>query len=123
VLKWKRGEEAVKTLLEEEKIADAVRRIRKVAFSVLDFIEVFRSAYPAEWRRLSARFGRFGEKRRYTVATYLSNRLDLYSRKPGSLIRPFTRYREGKFKDYRRATKEERRRFGSPWIALFRKTE
>jgi len=113
----------VDTLLEEEKIAGTVRRIRKAAFSVLDFIEVFRSAYPSEWRRLSARFGRFGEKRRYTVTTYLSNRLDLYSRKPRSLIRPFTRYREGKFKDYRRATKEERRRFGSPWIAVFRKKE
>jgi len=57
------------------------------------------------------------------VTTYLSNRLDLYSRKPYSLLVTFTRYSEGKFKDYRRTTKEERKYFGSPWIAVFKKKE
>ena len=55
------------------------------------------------------------------MTTYLSNRLDLYSRKPGSLLVPFTRWSKGRFQDYRRTTAEERERFGSPWIAVFRK--
>jgi hypothetical protein len=86
-------------LLEEEKLAETIRRIPERAFTVIDFIDMFRSSYPADWKRLAKRFGQFGEKRRSTVTTYLSNRLDLYSRKPQSLLSPFTRYSEGKFKD------------------------
>jgi len=33
----------------------------------------------------------------------------------------FTRYREGKFKDYRKTTDEERKAFGSPWMAIYSK--
>ena len=106
-------------LLEEEKLAETIRRIPTSSFTVLDFIEVFKGLYPEDWERLVKRFGQLGERRRYTVTTYLSNRLDLYSRKPGSLLLPFTRWSEGRFKDYRRTTAEERKRFGSPWIAVF----
>jgi len=109
------------TLLEENKIATTIKKVPAQAFTVLDFIQVFRELFPEDWRRLVARFGQFGEKRRYTVTTYLSNRLDVYSHKPNSLLVPFTRYREGKFQDYRRVTPEERKYFGSPWIAVFQK--
>lgn len=112
---------ATKTLLEEEKIEKMISKIPQQSFTVLDFIKIFKKLYPADWSRLVGRFGQLGEKRRYTVTTYLSNRLDLYSQKPHSLLRPFTRYSEGKFKDYRRPTKEERKHFGSPWIAVFKK--
>ena len=112
---------AKKTLLEEEKIEETIIRIPQHAFTVLDFIQVFQDLYPADWARLVERFGQFGERRRYTVTTYLSNRIDLYSRKPHSLLLPFTRYSEGKFKDYRRATEAEGEHFGSPWIAVFKK--
>lgn len=110
-----------KPIVEEEKIEETIRRIPKDSFTVLDFIEVFKRTYPKDWKRLIKRFGLFGNKRRYTVTTYLSNRLDVYSQKPYSLLHPFTRYSKGKFKDYKRTTAEERKRFGSAWIAVFRK--
>jgi len=110
-----------KTLLENEKIVETIRNMPQSSFTVLGFIEVFRSSYPREWERLVQRFGQFGEKRRYTVTTYLSNRLDLYSRQPGSLLLPLTPFSQDKLKDYRRTTKEERKHFGSPWIAVYKK--
>ena len=112
-----------KPLLEKEKIAETVRSAPQGSFTILDFMEAFRSLYSEEWRRLVQLYGEFGEKRRYTVTTYLSNRLDLYSREPGSLLRPLTPYSEDRTKDYRRSTEGERKRFGSPWIAVFRKRE
>ncbi|MFQ6065001.1 MAG: hypothetical protein ACE5L6_05945 [Candidatus Bathyarchaeia archaeon] len=111
----------MKTLLEEEKIKQTILRIPESSFTVLDFIEVFQELYGEDWKRLVKRFGQFGEKRKYTVNTYLSNRLDLYSQKPHSLLHPFIRYSKGKFKDYRKPTKEEQKHFGRSWIALFRK--
>jgi len=116
-----RGEITMKTLLKEEKIEETIRRIPQGSFTVLDFIQVFKASYSEDWKRLVERFGQFGEKRRYTVTTYLSNRLDIYSQKPHSLLQPFTRYSEGKFKDYRKTTKEEQKHFGSSWIAVFKK--
>lgn len=83
------------------------------SFTALEFIEVSRSLYPGDWELLVERSGQFGEKRRYTVVTYLGNRLDSYSRKTGSLLLPLTRYSEDKFKDYRRTTEEERKHFGA----------
>jgi hypothetical protein len=80
----------------------------------------FKEKYLVDWTNLVQRFGQFGSKRRYTVTTYLSNRLDVYSQKPGSLLEPFTRYKQAKFKDYRRTTHEEKEVFGSLWIAVFR---
>lgn len=111
------------TLLDLEKIEETVKRIKKTSFTILDFIEVFQVLYPEEWRRLVNRFGKFGEKRRYTVSTYLSNRLDLYSHRQDTLLLPLTHYSEDGFKDRRRTTKEEKKRFGSPWIAVYRKKE
>ena len=110
-----------KTIIEEEKIEETVKNIPKNLFTVLDFIEVFRCIYPEDWKRLVERFGLFGSKRRYTVATYFSNRLDVYSHKPYSILVPFTRYKEGKYEDYRKTTGEERKVFGSPWIATYKK--
>lgn len=112
-----------KPLLEKEKIAETVRSVPQGSFTILDFMEAFRSLYPEDWTRLVQRYGEFGEKRRYTVTTYLSNRLDLYSREPGSLLLPLTPYSEDRTKDYRRSTEGERKRFGSPWIAVLRKRE
>ena len=111
----------MKTLLKEEKIEETIRKIPQSSFTVLDFIQVFKALYSEDWKRLVERFGQFGEKRRYTVTTYLSNRLDFYSQKPHSLLQPLTRYSEGKFKDYRKTTKEERKHFGGSWIAVFKK--
>ena len=112
-----------KTLLEEDKIAATIRQIPSRSFTVLDFSEVLKMLYPADWQRLVARFGQLGEKRRYTVTTYLSNRLDVYSQKSDSLLQPFMRYNAARCKDYRRPAAEERRRFGSLWIAAFKKKE
>jgi hypothetical protein len=111
----------MKTLLGEEKVEGTVRRMPQRAFTVLDFIEAFRTLYPEDWERLRVRFGQFGEGRRYTVATYLSNRLDVYSQKPESLLEPFTRYSQAGFKDYRKATRKEREKFGGAMMAVFRK--
>ncbi len=113
----------MKLLLDEQKISETIKRIQTSSFTVLDFIEVFRSLCPEDWKRLVRRFGRFGEKRRYTVTTYLANRLELYSQKPDSSLKPFTRYSKGEFKDYRKTTNEERKHFGSPWIAVFTKKD
>ena len=110
-----------KTLLEEKKVEQTIGSVTKDSFTVLDFVEIFKEKYPIDWKNLVKRFGQFGSKRRYTVTTYFSNRLDVYSQKPGSLLEPFTRYKQAKFKDYRRTTPEEREVFGSLWIAVFRK--
>ena len=103
-----------KTLLEEWKIEETIKRLQKESFTVLDFIEAFRELYPSDWRRLVERFGFYGEKRRYTVSTYLSNRLDIYSHKPHSLLLPFTRWREGGRRDYRRTSEERGGSSGAP---------
>jgi len=108
-------------IVEEEKIEETIKNIPKDSFTVLDFMEVFGNIYPEDWERLVESFGFFGSKRRYTVATYFSNRLDVYSQKLCSILVPFIRYREGKFRDYRKTTEEERKLFGSPWIAVYKK--
>jgi hypothetical protein len=110
-----------KTLLKEEKIEETVRAVAGDSFTVLDFMAIFKEKYPIDWKNLVERLGQFGSKRRYTVTTYFSNRLDVYSQKPNSLLEPFDRYKQAKFKDYRRTTLEERNLFGSLWIAVFRK--
>jgi hypothetical protein len=112
---------AQKTLLEEGKIEETVRAVPDDSFTVLDFVAVFREKYPVDWKNLVNRFGQFGSNRRYTVTTYFSNRLDVYSQKPRSLLESFTRYKQAKFKDYRKTTLEERKVFGGLWIAVFRK--
>jgi hypothetical protein len=113
----------MKNLVEEEKIEDTINRIPQTSFTVLDFIQVFKTLHPEEWHQLVERFGTFGEKRRYTTTTYLSNRLDVYSQKSNSLLIPFARWKQARFKDYRRTTEEEKKFFGSPCIAVFKKRE
>jgi hypothetical protein len=111
----------MKTLLEEKKIEDTIKKMRQSSFTVLEFIEIFKMLYPLDWDRLVKRFGTFGEKRRYTASTYFSNRLDVYFQKPDSVLVPFVRWKQNKFQDRRRITEEEKKSFGSPWIAVFRK--
>ena len=101
-----------RTVVEEKKIEEAIRRISSDSFTVLDFVQVFKRIYPEEWGKLVERFGLFGSKRRYTVSTYFSNRLDVYSQKPQSILTPFTRYKQGRFMDYRRTSEEEKKVFG-----------
>lgn len=115
------GETVSKTLLERGKIVETIRSVPRRSFTVLDFMAVFQSLYPEDWRHLVERYGQFGDKRRYTVTTYLSNRLAVYSTEPDSLLIPLTPYSEDRDRDYRKSTPEERKRFGSPWIAVFRK--
>ncbi|TKJ29320.1 MAG: hypothetical protein CEE40_08780 [Chloroflexi bacterium B3_Chlor] len=112
-----------KALVEKEEIVKTIRSMLQSSFAVLDFLEVFHLLYPKDRERFGERYAQFGEKRRYTVTTYLSNRPDLNSRQPGSLLLPLTRYSGDGTKDYKRRTAEERKRFGSPWIAVFRKRE
>ena len=112
-----------KTILEERKIAETVEKLHKSSFTVLDFMRTFKESFPDEWQALVERFGSFGEKRRYTVATYLANRLYTYSHKSESCLAPFRKYGSGGRGDYRRATREERKTFGGPWIAIYRKLE
>jgi hypothetical protein len=108
-------------LLPEWKVRETIRAIPTGEFTVLEFADVLAEMYPDDWRMLLARFGTFGEKRRYTISTYLSNRLEEYSRKPASLLEPHPHYGEDRERGYRRPTSQEKRRFGSPWIAVCRK--
>jgi hypothetical protein len=110
-----------KPILEEGKIAETIDKLPKGAFTILDFMEALKEVFPDQWQKLVERFGLFGEKKRYTVATYLANRLYVYSHKPQSCLDPFQKYRKGGKGDYRRATKEEKEFFGSAWIAIYRK--
>lgn len=110
-----------KTLLEEKKIIETIEKIPNNSFTILNFMETFKKLCPEEWKTLIKRYGLYGEKRRYTVATYLSNRLYTYSHKSNSILEPFKKYKKGGKGDYRRATKEERKSFGSSWIATYRK--
>jgi hypothetical protein len=110
-----------KTLIEKEKVEEIVGAVTNDSFTVLDFVGIFKEKYHVDWKNLVKRFGQFGSKRRYTLTTYFSNRLDVYSQKHGSLLEPFTRHKQAKFKDYGRTVPEERKVFGSLWIAVFRK--
>ena len=110
-----------KTIIEEKKIEETIKKLSKNEFTVLDFIEAFRNIYPRDMKMLVEKFGVFGSKRRCTTTTHFSNRLDVYPQKADPILVPFTRYKEDKFKDYRRTSKEERKIFGSPWITVFKK--
>ena len=107
--------------LEERKIMETIAGLPKSSFTILDFIETFKQLFPDQWQRLVERYGLFGQRKRYTVATYLANRLYLHSHKSESCLEPFQKYRKGGMGDYRRATRKEKESFGSPWIAIYRK--
>jgi len=119
-LAWPAGDSMGAQLVGDDAIGSTVRAMGVRAFTVLDFIDAFSRLHPKDWHRLVERFGRYGEGRRYKATTYLSNRLDLYSQRPSSLLRPLTRYSVDRSRDYRRPTPEEGARFGSPWIAVFK---
>lgn len=110
-----------KIILEERKIIETIYKLPESSFTILDFMGTIKELFPEKWDKLIERFGLFGEKRRYTVATYLANRLYIYSQKHQSCLIPFRKYKKGGKGDYRRATSEERKFFGSPWIAIYRK--
>ena len=107
---WKMGS---KPILEERKIEETITNIPGDSFTVLDFIEALKAEYPEDWKRLVERFGLYGSKKRYTVTTYLSNRLDLYSHQAYSRLLPLTRFNKSKT-DYRRPTKQEKEVFWKP---------
>jgi methionyl-tRNA synthetase len=110
-----------KTILKEIKIIETIEKIQDSSFTILDFIETFKKLFPKKWSELVNRFGLFGKKKRYTVATYLSNRLYSYSQKENSLLKTFQKYKKGDKGNYRKTTKEEKKYFGSPWIAIYNK--
>lgn len=93
------------------------------AFTILDFADAFREQFPEIWGRLVERYGLYGSGTRYSALTYLSNRLSSYSkRKAPGLLEPMPigwKPEEGRY--LRRTRPEERGRFGSPWIAIYRR--
>lgn len=101
---------ASEALVEESKIEETIGG----SFTILDFMEAFRELFPNGWGRIVERYGLYGSKRRYTVATYLSNGLYTYLHKPHSTPEPLVKYTGDRTKSYRRATKEEWKVFGSP---------
>jgi hypothetical protein len=92
-------------------------------FTILDFADEFQAQFPGAWRGLVERYGLYGSGTRYSVLTYLSNRLSSYSRRKSTgLLEPTPtgwKPEEGPF--LRRTLPEERGRFGSQWIVVFRK--
>lgn len=105
-------------------VLEATVRAMPEAFTVLDFASALERLHPEVWEGLVDRYGLYGSGTRYSALTYLSNRLSTYARrKEPNLLEPAPagwRPREGRH--LRRATPEERARFGSPWIVIFRRT-
>ncbi len=110
-------------LLDRGTIETTIKSMRKREFTVLDFGDALGKKHRVVWSRLVARFGQFGEKRRYTVSTYLSNRLEEYSRGGAGLLEKHPHYGEDRERGYRRPTEDEKARFGSPWIAVYRRRD
>ncbi|MDI7277290.1 MAG: hypothetical protein QME94_15040 [Anaerolineae bacterium] len=105
-----------------EQLEAVIRRLPE-AFTTLDFAAAFAEQYPDLWQRLIARYGLYGSGTRYSVLTYLGNRLSSYSRRRSqALLEPMPVGWKSKQERYlRRSTPEERERFGSYWIAVFRR--
>ena len=104
---------------------EAAIRTMPDGFTILDFTDAFAQQFPKTWVRLVERYGLYGSGTRYSALTYLSNRLSTYSRRktPG-LLEPMPvgwKPEEGRY--LRRSTAEERQRFGSYWITIFRRRE
>ena len=93
------------------------------AFTILDFADAFAEQFPELWQQLVERYGLYGSGTRYSALTYLSNRLSAYSkRKTPGLLEPMpVGWKPGEGRYLRRTTPEERQRFGSPWIAVYRR--
>jgi hypothetical protein len=111
-------------LVPTEQLETVIRHMPD-AFTILDFADVFREQFPDVWRGLVERYGLYGSGTRHSALTYLSNRLSAYSRrkKPG-LVEPTPvgwKPEEGRY--LRRTSREERQRFGSPWIVVYRRRQ
>ena len=107
-----------------EQIETVIRGMPE-GFTILDFVDVFKKQFPDPWRKLVKRYGLYGSGTRYSVLTYFSNRLSVYSRRkrPGLLEPTPTGWNPQASRFLRRTSKEERRRFGSPWMVVFRRRE
>jgi hypothetical protein len=102
---------------------EAVIRKMPAAFTILDFADEFRKFHALLWRQLVKRYGLYGSGTRHSALTYLSNRLSAYSRRraPGLLEPTPTGWKPAESRFLRRARPDERKRFGSPWIVVFRR--
>jgi hypothetical protein len=95
------------------------------AFTILEFSDTFQDQFPGLWETLVERYGLYGSGTRYSALTYLSNRLSAYSRrkKPGLLEPTPTGWKPEEGRYLRRTSREERERFGSPWIVIYHKRQ
>jgi hypothetical protein len=111
-----------KPIVPTEQLEEVIRQMPD-AFTILDLVDAFQEEYPDVWDGLVERYGLYGSGTRYSALTYLSNRISAYARrKAPALLEPTPKGwepREGRY--LRRSTKEERKRFGSPWIVIFRR--
>ncbi len=92
-------------------------------FTVLDFADRFAAEYPARWDEPTERYGLYWSGTRYSVLTYLGNRLSGYlRRKEPGLLEPAPRgWKPEESRFLRRPTRSERERFGSPWMVVYRR--
>jgi len=113
-----------KPLVSTEQLEAVIRQMPE-AFTILDFVEVFQKEFPDLWRGLVERYGLYGSGTRYSALTYLSNRLSAYSRRktPGLLEPTPVGWKPEEGRYLRRTTREERKRFGSHWIVVYRRRE
>jgi hypothetical protein len=113
-----------KPIVPTEQLEKIIRQMPD-AFTILDFVDVFRQESPDVWEGLVERYGLYGSGTRYSALTYLSNRISAYARRktPG-LLEPTPKGWEPEEGRYlRRTTKEERDRFGSRWIVIYRRRQ
>lgn len=110
-----------KPLVSTEQIETIIRKM-PTAFTILDFVDAFQKHFSSLWRQLVKRYGLYGSGTRYSALTYLSNRLSAYSRRkaPGLLEPTPVGWKPQESRFLRRTRPEERERFGSPWIVVFR---
>ncbi len=107
-----------------DEVLERVVRVMSEAFTILDFAAAFQRLHPEDWERLVHRYGLYGSGTRYSALTYLSNRLSSYSRRqePNLLEPTPTGWKPQESRYLRPTTSKERKRFGSPWIVVFRRT-
>jgi len=101
----------------------AIIREMPGAFTIIEYADAFKRHFPTKWRELVKTYGLYGSGTRYSALTYLSNRLSSYSRRrePGLLEPTPVGWKPQESRFLRRTTAEERERFGSHWIVIFRR--
>jgi hypothetical protein len=106
-----------KAIIEEKKTEKTIETIPKEAFTELTSLHArSRTAFREGLDFLGTKEDTQPQR---TFQTGL-----MYTRiKPYSTLASFNRCSEGRFTDYRRATDQERKTFGSPMIAVLRKRE